>query len=221
MAYFQDPNIRVFAGHILYRKAKKKFLKHAKFISKSKNTQKLVGTNGRFFNKICKYRFEKTISNVHIYKDDFIYSKQKSPTLHEFKFTLNDDISDKNKIIILPNDKIANKIKRNPVPNNLQNDLMTDDELKNENYYFSILNRLNSMHDSYFIYDHSNFVKVSFITESNKFVSIKGSITYFDEKHLLEIVPPHKTLKFEIEKDSYSNEVNLQITKVGKNKRCF
>lgn len=77
------------------------------------------------------------------------------------------------------------------------------------------------MHDSYFMYDHSNFVKLSFITESNKFVSIKRSITYFDEKHLLEIVPPHKTLKFEIEKDSYSNEVNLQITKVGKNKRCF
>lgn len=113
MTYFQDPSTRVFAGHILCRKArKKKFLKHAKFISKSKNTQKPVGTNGRFFNKICKYRFEKTISNVHIYKDDVIYSKWKSPTLHEFKFTLNDDISDKNKIIILPNDKIANKIEK-------------------------------------------------------------------------------------------------------------
>ena len=59
------------------------------------------------------------------------------------------------------------------------------------------------MHDSYFIYDHSNFVKVFFITESNKFVFVKVSITYFDEKNLLEIVPPHKTLKFAIEKDSY------------------
>ena len=38
------------------------------------------------------------------------------------------------------------------------------------------------MQDSYFIYDYINFVKELFITGLNKFISIYGSIIYFDEK---------------------------------------
>ena len=38
------------------------------------------------------------------------------------------------------------------------------------------------MQDSYFIYDYINFVKKLFITGLSKFISIYGSITYFDEK---------------------------------------
>ena len=38
------------------------------------------------------------------------------------------------------------------------------------------------MQDSYFIYDYINFVKELFITGLNKFISIYGSVIYFDEK---------------------------------------
>ena len=58
----------------------------------------LVEPNGRFFNKIYKYSFEKTTNNVLIYKD-FIYTKWKSPTesfsFHKFTLKLNEDVPDK------------------------------------------------------------------------------------------------------------------------------
>ena len=51
-----------------------------------------------FFIKIYEYRFEKTINNVSISKDNFI-PKWKSPTesvpFYEFTFKLNDNIPDK------------------------------------------------------------------------------------------------------------------------------
>ena len=123
MTYFQDPKVRLFVGHILHKKAKTNFLKHAKFIGKRDSPPKLLGINERFFTKIYQYRFEKTISNVSIYKDDFIYSKWKPPTdsfpFHESTFKLNDDIPNKIKKIILPDDKIANGMEKIPVPDNL------------------------------------------------------------------------------------------------------
>ena len=77
---------------------------------------------------------------------------------------------------------MVNKIEKIPVPDNLENELMTDDELEVKNNYFPILNRLDLIQDKYFIYDHSNFAKKSFITELNKSISIYSSITYFNEK---------------------------------------
>ena len=51
-----------------------------------------------FFIKIYKYRFEKTINNVPISKDNFI-PKWKLPTesvpFYKFTFRLNDNIPDK------------------------------------------------------------------------------------------------------------------------------
>lgn len=44
---------------------------------------------------------------------------------------------------------------------------MTHDELEVKNNYFPISNRLNLIQDSYFIYDHSDFVKKLLITELN------------------------------------------------------
>ena len=38
------------------------------------------------------------------------------------------------------------------------------------------------MQDSYFLYNKSNLIKRSFITELNKFISIYGSISCFDSK---------------------------------------
>ena len=61
---------------------------------------------------------------------------------------------------------------------------MTDDELDVKKNDFAISNRLNLIQDTYFVYDHSNFIKKSFITELNKFSSIYSSITYFNGKKI-------------------------------------
>lgn len=62
-----------------------------------------------------------------------------------------------------------------------------------------------SYSDSYFIYDHSNLVKKSFLTELNQFILIYHSVTYFEEKqkNLIELISAHKSLKFKIEKDCF------------------
>ena len=67
-------------------------------LAEKEDPKTLLGRNGRFFIKIYEYRFEKTINNVPISKDDFI-PKWKSPTelvpFYEFTFKLNDNIPDK------------------------------------------------------------------------------------------------------------------------------
>ena len=54
--------------------------------------------------------------------------------------------------------------------------------------------------DSFFLYDHSNLVYKSFITELNKCLSISGAISYFGEKenNLINIVSAENRLGFSI-----------------------
>ena len=57
--------------------------------------------------------------------------------------------------------------------------------------------------DSYFLYNKSNLIKRSFITELNKFISICGSISCFDSKNThktAEIVSSNNPLEFFLEK---------------------
>ena len=119
MTCFQDSNVRHFVGHSLL--AKEMILKN------------LYESMEKFRKNIFVWKnnmFEKTISNVPIYKDDFICPKWKSPTesfpFYEFTFKLIDKIPDKSRKIILPNNEIANRINKIPV---LENELMTDNEL--------------------------------------------------------------------------------------------
>ena len=41
---------------------------------------------------------------------------------------------------------------------------------------------VNFINESYFLYDKSNFIKETFITEIKKIVSIYGSVSYFGKK---------------------------------------
>ena len=59
---------------------------------------------------------------------------------------------------------------------------MIDGKLEVKTNYFAITERLNLIQDSYFMCNHSNFVKKLFISKRNKFISMYGSISYFDEK---------------------------------------
>lgn len=72
------------------------------------------------------------------------------------------------------------------------------------------------VNESYFLYDRSNLIEPTFITEINKLISVYGSISYFDKKSLDEIVKVvyfPKPLKFSVIKDVGKNSREYKVTK--------
>ena len=53
----------------------------------------------------------------------------------------------------------------------------------------------------------------------NKFLSIYGSLTYFDgKKNYISLIFPTNTVKFEVQKDTFKDVLKCQITKVSEQK---
>ena len=72
------------------------------------------------------------------------------------------------------------------------------------------------VNESYFLYDRSNLIEPTFITEINKLISTYGSISYFDKMSLDEIVKVvsfTKPLKFSVIKDVGKNSREYKVTK--------
>ena len=77
--------------------------------------------------------------------------------------------------------------------------------------------------ESYFLYDKSNLIIESFLTEINKLISIYGSISYFGKKinKIAEIISSNKPLEFDVKKDTIKNSLDFQLTKInGTNVLC-
>ena len=58
--------------------------------------------------------------------------------------------------------------------------------------------------ESYFLYDRSNLIEPTFITEINKLISIYGSISFFRKRSLgkiVKVVSINKPLRFSVIKD--------------------
>ena len=73
--------------------------------------------------------------------------------------------------------------------------------------------------ESYFLYDKSNLIIESFLTEINKLISIYGSISYFGK--IAEIISSNKPLEFDVKKDTIKNSLDFQLTKInGTNVLC-
>lgn len=72
------------------------------------------------------------------------------------------------------------------------------------------------VNEIYFLYDRSNLIEPTFITEINKLISTYGSISYFDKMSLDEIVKVvsfTKPLKFSVIKDVGKNSREYKVTK--------
>ena len=72
--------------------------------------------------------------------------------------------------------------------------------------------------DSYFLYDKSNLIKRSFITEVNKFISICRSISYFGTQksnEVAEIVSSNNPLELFVEENKIKGSLDFQLTKVN------
>ena len=137
--------------------------------------------------KVCEYRLLKPYHKMPVNHLDIFYSKWIEPNnsfpFHEFEFECDSNVPDKIKNILKPNnDEIAIQNEKIPMLDGILENLTTDAELEVIKYNFRVTERENLVQDSYFIYDHSNLVKKSLITEPNQFISIYESVSYFDEK---------------------------------------
>ena len=77
---------------------------------------------------------------------------------------------------------------------------------------------VNFINESYFLYDKSNFIKETFITEINKKILIYHFISYFGKKvenEIFWIITPKNPLKSSVEKDITKNSVDFQLTSIS------
>ena len=70
----------------------------------------------------------------------------------------------------------------------------------------------------FFLYDKSNIVKKSFLTELNKFLSLFGSISFSGsvKKNLLPTVSSEKPTNFFFDADKLKESLELQLTKIDR-----
>lgn len=71
-----------------------------------------------------------------------------------------------------------------------------------ENYIKKL--KISFVTESYFLYDRSNLIEPTFITEINKLISIYGSVSFFDKRSLgkiVKVVSINKPLRFSVIKD--------------------
>ena len=69
-----------------------------------------------------------------------------------------------------------------------------------------------------FLYDKSNLIKQTFVTEINKLLSIYGSISYFDKKgrnETTQIISFNDPLKFFLSNDTVKNSLDFKLTKIN------
>lgn len=113
--------------------------------------------------------------------------------------------------------KQLTKLKKVQTPDDLLEKSTTVAEYKAEKNHFPINEKKLSSRQLFHIRPQQP-CKKSFIIELNKFISIYRSVTYFDEKknNLIELISPRKSLEFEIEQDSFKENLTCQITKVSR-----
>ena len=73
---------------------------------------------------------------------------------------------------------------------------------------------LGLLQDSYFLYDDSNVIRETFISEINKKVPLIGSISYFDKVSLddeIKLITPKNRLKFEVKENLLLDELAFQL----------
>ena len=77
---------------------------------------------------------------------------------------------------------------------------------------------LNVVYENFFLYDLENIIRPSFTTELQSEFSIYGLVNFSneteEEKEKLKIISPKNYLKFNIIKDTYKNQLKLELTKV-------
>ena len=70
------------------------------------------------------------------------------------------------------------------------------------------------------MYEKSNVIEQTFVTEINKLMSVYGSISFFNKKSInenVQLVSLNNRLKFTVLKDTIKNTLDFQLTKIDEN----
>ena len=147
------------------------------------------------------------------------YPKIMGFSIRGFEFTFPDS-KDPIKNLITPSSELINKVsgtEEGPAPSKEPfNPPEKPIRVAIENYKNKLL--VNYINESYFLYDKSDLVKETFITELNRKVLIYDFISYFNKKtenEIFRIVPPENYLNFYVERDAIKNNLNFQLTSVS------
>ena len=99
-------------------------------------------------------------------------------------------------------DEIKNLLEKEEIGKSLK---PTDEELQQRHFY---------------LYDNSNFVKSTLITELNKKVSIYGKIEVaaINDTNINKLISPDKALKFQIEKNIFKENLSFELQNITKEK---
>ena len=100
--------------------------------------------------------------------------------------------------------------------NFLKTILSTDKEKELNKIYFSIGNISTISRYNFFLYDKSNFIEKTFITELNKRVTLYGSISYFCKKkeNGVNIINPENKLPVSIDQNTDQEKIRLHLSKL-------
>ena len=70
------------------------------------------------------------------------------------------------------------------------------------------------------MYEKSDVIEQTFVTEVNKLMSVYGSISFFNKKSVnenVQLVSLNNRLKFTVLKDTIKNTLDFQLTKIDGN----
>ena len=190
-----------------------------------KGKMKIRRSLGSFYERAVYIYNKKDINTCDINDSDqdwcFLdkYSKIMGFSIRGFEFTFPDS-KDPIKSLITPSFKLINEVsgtEEGSVPSKESfNPQEKPIRVAIENYKNKL--SVNYINESYFLYDKSDLIKETYITELNRKVLIYGSISYFNKKtenEIFRIVSPENYLKFYVERDAIKNNLNFQLTSVS------
>ena len=179
----QDPYFRIFVSHYYHKNRYKYFLKLARYVQKaSKICSKYVVYLERLFeysilNEVKDYVLQKE----DIFMSDYVVKKpfdvQSNVLIYGLKLNFPDVTKSKLYKLLEPTENIFNT--GTEIALFSSKDFEINEQLEVENF----IKNTQFIQAGYFLYDKSNVIKRSFITELNKLLSIYGSISYFGEKN--------------------------------------
>ena len=126
--------------------------------------------------KIYEYQFLRSCKGIAVNQHDYYLLKYKEPTnswpVQNIKLEFDESIPKKFSTMLLWTRYIPNKI--NETVDFSKESLITEEEIAIRKNHFPMVEKKILLLNSYFLYNCSNFVKTSFITELHKFISIYG-----------------------------------------------
>ena len=182
--------------------------------------------SGHIFQEICifikkhdGYISNQTVQKSDVYLPDFYYYDI-GHHVAAFVFTLSKSNHLQN--LLPPKDNLLNETTPETINLFSSNVLKLPQEtlvkIAIENYIKKITG--GSINESYFLYDKSNVIQHTFVTEISKLISVYGSISFFNKKTVngkVQVVFFQNPSKFTVLKDMIKNTLDFQLTKIDGN----